>query len=102
MISDVIMTSYFRYATSYDKIMMIFGFSVPNFANLIKFGRNIELSVFSQFSVTGTSAGTQLCKELRNFAKSVLLTFSRNSNISCIQCETGTSRQLHFLLKEDS
>ena len=53
MTSDFIMTSYFRYATSYCKIMAIFGFSVPSHVYLVNFGRKIKVA---NFSVTGTQA----------------------------------------------
>ena len=49
MTSDVIMTSHFRYATLYGKIMVIFGFSVSNYVYLVTFGRKIKFSNFCQF-----------------------------------------------------
>ena len=62
--SDVIMTSSFRYATPYGKIITIFGFSVSNCIYLVTFDRKIKFSIFYQFSATGTSTGTQPCKGL--------------------------------------
>ena len=59
MNSDVIMTWVFPLPTSYGKIMVSFGFSVPNYVYLVTFGKKNKIC---QFSVTGTSTVTQPCK----------------------------------------
>ena len=46
MTSDVIMTRYFRYPTSYGKIMVSFGFSVSNYVYLVTCGRKIKFANF--------------------------------------------------------
>ena len=50
MTPDVILTWYLRYATSYDKIMVILGFSISNYVYLVTFDRNIKLANFQSLA----------------------------------------------------
>ena len=55
MTSDVIMKSYFRYGSSYSKIIVIFEFSISNHVYLVTFGRKIKFSIFAGFQALGLS-----------------------------------------------
>ena len=44
--SDFIMTSYFSYTMSYGKTIAIFRFSIPNYVQLVTFGRKIKFANF--------------------------------------------------------
>ena len=59
MTSDVIMTWYFRYSTSYGKIMVIFGCSVSNYVYLVTSGRKIK---FANFQSLGPLLGLSHAK----------------------------------------
>ena len=69
MTSDVIMTSYFRYGSSYGKRIVIFEFSVSNHVYLLTFGKKNKIFDFCQFS----GSGTQSCKELNDSSSDIFV-----------------------------
>ena len=67
-----VLTMYFRYATSYGKILVIFGFSISDYVHLVTSGRKIKFSIFCQFS----SSGTQPCKGLNDSSSDLFVNCS--------------------------